>query len=94
MDKGIQHSDMFLLKFEEGREGTGTMRRVGHAGGLCVTARQGRGTEAQLPLWTWGWFAGAVGQARPSVNNPLGAQGCAALLLGVLGRAALQTGWC
>ena len=55
MDRGTQHSDMFLLKAEEGREGTCAVQLTDHAAGLCVAVESGQRV------------AGLVG---PSMNSP------------------------
>lgn len=42
VDRGTQHSDMFLLKAEEGREGTCAVQVTDHAGGQCVAGGSGQ----------------------------------------------------
>lgn len=60
VDKGTQHSDMFLLKSEEGREGSWTVGGDGPMGGLRVATKGRAEKPAQLPLWMWGWCQSPV----------------------------------
>lgn len=43
VDRGTQHSDMFLLKAEEGREGMCAVPGTSHVGGCVLAERQAEG---------------------------------------------------